>query len=216
MIRVLAVGFGPYPGCLANPSQEIVETLRAERWSPESGSPGEGCRLTTMVAPALWWRSVDAVLTLARREDPDAIVLIGHGPGGETLQCATAAINVAGVQPDAAGLHWPGRSIAPGAAERLDASLPARVMARMMSAGGAPAIDVADGGDFIWNRCFYEVLAQQAARQVGLILAPTPLETARRIGRDGPATLNRSQLLAGAQAAIRWAATVAARAKAAA
>lgn len=210
MIRVLAVGFGPYPGAPASPGLEIVETLAAERWSPE------GAVLETAVAPTQWWAGPATTLEAAARHAPAAIVLFACARGAARLAVAQAARNWAARTPDSAGLVWPGRELAPGAPAARTATLDSSALALAMHAAGVPAEIIADGGDFVWNRAFYALLSEPSAPPSALVLAPASLESARKLGLPGPAALNRATILAGAQAALGFAASAAARRRTAA
>lgn len=199
MIRVLVVGFGPYPGVPANPSQEVVEALAAAHLAEP------GLAIAPLVVPCAWWRGAEAVVTAARRLRPAAIVLIGHAPGEHRLIVAATAVNAASAGRDALGSAWPGPSLAPGGPARLRVTLPAKALRAAIEAAGVPAAVGADGGDFVWNRALWASISAMAAPMAGLICAPTPIESARARGACGPASLNRGQLMAGIEAALRQA-----------
>lgn len=210
MIRVLAVGFGPYPGAPASPGLEIVQTLAAERWRPD------GAELAVVGAPTQWWAGPSAALAALFESRADAVVLFGCARGVQRLMVAQAARNWAARTPDEAGQCWPGRELSPGGAAALSSTLDAAALACAIDAAGAPAEVVADGGDYVWNRAFYAILSETAPPPAALVLAPAALESARRLGLAGPAALNRATILAGAQAALRHAASAARRRTAAA
>lgn len=199
MVKVLGVAFSRPPGVSSSAAHQAFELLMRENWELD------GAALSLIVAPCRWWGAVEMIEAAA--EGMDAIVLFGSRGPKQKAHVARYGRNEARRRMDEAGLRWPGHELAPRAAFVIPATLSADRMAQALQLAGLPAKTVIRGDRYIYNHCFYRLLARSAAPQVALVRLPMSLEAARADGRIG--YVNRMQVVAGVASALAFAAAAA-------
>ena len=194
--RLLACGFGPFPGVAVNPAQEVLQALGREDWAPE------GARLSTALLPVVWTGAVETALAAAQAVRADAVILFGVACEASCVRVETMARNAADADRlDAQGYCWPGRRLSPSGPESLAATLPPwRVLGAIAHEGVACAPST-DAGDYICNRTFWGVLAAGGPRTVFVHL-PLPAETAARLALPCPSGMTLEQVMTAAKAAL--------------
>ena len=104
-IRVLATGFGPFPGVERNASASVVRALALSGALP-------GVELFAEVIPVEWTQAQAAVRRAIERARPHAILHFGVAKRATGFEIETRAVNMSGPKPDQAGVARPGRRLA--------------------------------------------------------------------------------------------------------
>lgn len=197
MVNVVGVAFAQRPGVRSSPAHQAFALLESEGWQPDNAS------LRLVVAPCRWWGAAELVAEEA--QGADAIVLFGARKAKRSALVAQFARNEAKPRArDEAGFQWPGAEIAPGAPPVLHATLSPFRMARAMELAGLPAKAAITSDAYVYNHCFFRLLAARGAPPTALVRLPISLESARRDGAVG--YVNRMQIIAGVAAALTVAA----------
>jgi pyroglutamyl-peptidase len=194
--RLLACGFGPFPGAELNPTQALVQTLAAEGWSPS------GARLATALLPVAWSGAVEAALRAAEEARADAIVLFGVSAEATCVRVETLARNRADPDRlDAQGYCWPGRRLSPTGPEAREVTLPAWRLVGAIAHEGIACAPSEDAGDYLCNRTLWGVLAAGGAKAI-FVHVPMPRETAAALALPCPSGLSLADLVKAAKAAL--------------
>ncbi|EJW13712.1 Pyrrolidone-carboxylate peptidase [Rhodovulum sp. PH10] len=156
---ILVTGFGAFPGAPRNPTTRMVATLLHGRHARRSD-----LRLVGHVFPTCW-EAVDRELpALLKREQPDAVLLLGVATRANTVRIERVARNRASVlRPDAAKRSPSKRSIAPGAPLFRPGRFPAASLCAALRAAGARPVFSRDAGGYLCNYAYWRAL--EAAEQ---------------------------------------------------
>ena len=200
-IRILATGFGPFPGVPFNASSVLVEQLA------QTG-PRSVPRATVFPAilPTDW--SLAALLSrrLVQKFDPDVILHFGVSRRCTGFEIETQARNLASPFLDHAGCAPRGRTVRRGTPPILKATLPAPLFVQRLRLAGLPANLSSDAGRYLCNALLYETLLhvrhQKPAPLVGFIHIPA-LPTQSGNGAAGNAARAWRELKAGAEIIVR-------------
>ncbi len=200
-IRLLATGFGPFPGAPSNPTQMLMEHLNAQQWHPN------GAHLFSETLPTQWSGASLALERHVQDLGPDAVVLFGLAAGARVIRIERRAQNHARFdRPDAVGICWAGPKLAPGSgAEHLTQFAIAPIVRAVRARGVAAALS-RDCGDYVCNATYFSALSQNASGLVPpalFIHLPLPAEIARKQGLACPSGLTRKQVFTGAKAALQ-------------
>jgi pyroglutamyl-peptidase len=152
-MRVLLVGFGPFPGAPFNPSAVLVKML-ARRRRPAFANIGR----TTHVF-ATTYASVDRELPKLFAEEPDIVLMFGLAGRRRHLCIETQARNAVSVlHPDAGG-HRPTRIvIAAGGPATLRGNARFADSLGAVRARGFPARLSRDAGRYLCNYAYWQAL----------------------------------------------------------
>ena len=158
-MRVLLVGFGPFPGAPFNPSAVLVKML-ARRRRPAFAGIG---RATHVFATT--YASVDRELPKLFAEDPDIILMFGLAGRRRHLCIETQARNAVSVlHPDASG-HRPTRGvIATGGPAALRGNARFAQLLGAVRTSGFPARLSRDAGRYLCNYAYWLALERAARR----------------------------------------------------
>ena len=151
---VLLTGFGPFPGVVRNASADLVKALvrRARREMPEY-------RFVSAVLPTQWARIPALIASLHARHTPALVLHFGVAADVSGIRIETAARNVCGSSPDAAG-HLPAfPNIEDGGPEIRTVTLPAEEIAATLESEGHPVSLSDDAGGYLCNAALYRSLA---------------------------------------------------------
>ena len=118
-LRVLATGFGPFPGVTQNASASVVRALAGSGALP-------GIELFAEVIPVEWARARDAAREAIARTKPHAVLHFGVTKRAAGFEIETRACNMCGPKPDQAGIAQPGRPLARSGAPILNATADGR------------------------------------------------------------------------------------------
>ncbi len=192
---ILVTGFGGFPGAARNPTQRIIAQLA--RHAARLARLGVDLHCVTL--PVEYGGLQARLAQLAGTHRPDVVLHLGVAGRRRGVSVETRAVNRAGpLHPDAAGRR-PDQVLAPGGAQILRATYPARRLLAALRATGAAAHASHDAGDYLCNAVLYRSLAMGIAAEVGFIHVPHPR---RRTWRGGTRRPSQDDLAAAALAAV--------------
>ena len=188
-MRVVLVGFGPFPGAPFNPSAVLAKRL-ARRPRPAFADIDR----TTHVF-ATTYASVDRELPQLFAGDPDIILMFGLAGRRRRLFIETQARNAVSVlHPDAGG-HRPTRSaIAAGGPAALRGNAPFADLLGAVQPSGFPAGLSRDAGRYLCNFAYWRALERTRGGR--------PLVQFVHIPRVRPGRPQFARLLAAAEALL--------------
>lgn len=187
-MRVLLVGFGPFPGARFNPSAVLVTAL-ARRRRPALA----GIVCTTHVF-ATTYAAVDRDLPkLLATHRPDALLMFGLAPRARILRIETRARNTVSLRADAGSIAPRRLTITAGGPAALAMPAPAHHLLAAVRAAGVPATLSRDSGRYLCNYLAWRA-AEAAGKNGGPPLAafvhvPKVARCARRKGKRRRLTL---------------------------
>jgi pyroglutamyl-peptidase len=174
--KLLATGFGPFPGAAENPTEALARHL-----SEMPASAVGAATLEAIVLPTDFRRGWSLLRATLARTAPDIVVHFGLSSRAAALMVETRAKRRTDpAKPDCAGQFVKcGYAVRPGP-EALAATFRAHAIVAALNAAGHPAALSDDAGDYVCNFVLYRSLnaACGTARQVGFIHVPP-------IGRRG-------------------------------
>ena len=201
-VRVLATGFGPFPGIERNASEAIVRALGR---FPECAPRVE---VETAVIPVAWAEAQGVARRAIARFEPHAVLHFGVSKRAQGFEIETRAFNIGGPKEDAAGVVRPVTRLVRGAPRLLEASLPPRLLLRALRSGGYPAELSNNAGRYLCNALFYWSLmdAQAHGRLVSFVHIPAlgaGMQVQPRIAMDEAVAATRILVRASAEAVLR-------------
>lgn len=181
MIRVLATGFGPFPGAPVNPTETLMARLAAR-----PPALGPEVTVTTAVIPTVYGSLADELARLGALHRPHVAVHFGLAASATGFRLERLARNRQNVmRVDAAGGLPTAVEIAPGGAD-LPTRLPLDPIAEALHAAGLPVQWSDDCGDYLCNTTFYHAVGGlvdgYAPAVTGFIHVPLPGEA---LSEDG-------------------------------
>lgn len=166
--RILATGFGPFPGVPHNASSELVETLgfTAQHALPDLD-------VTTAVLPTEWSHAQTELERRIAAAEPDIILMFGVSSKAMGFVLEQVCYNACDGRPDAA-------DVAPTVTELLvdgpptcNTRLPVADIAAALEAQGLPVSVSDDPGRYLCNAVMYHALSDaNAARLAGFVHIP--------------------------------------------
>jgi pyroglutamyl-peptidase len=165
--RILVTGFGPFPGVLRNPTQQLALRLH-----------GQHIRGVEVVAEA--WPTTLAGLDYRRRSavlwwQPDLVVHLGVHGTAQAIHLERTAHNAVDFRvADAAGHQpLPGLLLADGPGQ-WQTALPAQELAQTLVAAGLPAHVSDDPGRYLCNATYALSLADDHGPAALFVHVPMP------------------------------------------
>ncbi len=157
-MRVLLIGFGPFPGAPSNPTARLVAAL-ARRRRPALA----GLDIATHVLPTVY-AAADRDLPKLFAAKPDILLMFGLAARRRQLCIETRARNARSVLfPDASG-HRPGhRVIALRGAPALRGNAPFARLLGAVRASAVPARLSRDAGRYLCNYAYWRALESTRA-----------------------------------------------------
>lgn len=178
-VRVLATGFGPFPGMPINPSAVLVQRLL--RLTPDnSGQGGTGglgrVRLAIATVPTEWDRIEPSLRQLYAAHQPDYVFHFGVSRRATGIRIETRARNAMADIPDQAGLLPRRPIIARDMPATLATQLPVARLSAFLHRHGHRAEVSRDCGLYICNALYFHALrlTRHRATQVGFFHIPVP------------------------------------------
>ncbi len=197
-IRVLATGFGPFPGVPANASGLLVSALQESK-------PLPGLELHTAIVPVVWseaWAAAQGAIAKVR---PHAILHFGVARRATVLEIETRAINRSGIKEDHAGAVRPAMPLDRSGPPAMASTLPPLLMLRALRLNGFPAQLSKNAGRYLCNALLYWSLcdARKSGSLVTFIHMPalgTATDVKQRVTFDECVNAGRVLVAASAQA----------------
>ncbi|HWZ09612.1 MAG TPA: pyroglutamyl-peptidase I [Xanthobacteraceae bacterium] len=184
-MRVLLIGFGPFPGAPLNPSALLAKSLAGRR------RPAFAEIVRTSHVFTTTYAAVDRDLAKLRETGADIVLMFGLAGRRRHLCIETRARNAVSLLfPDASGFRPKGGVIAQGGPVALRGAAP---FARLLGAARASAVPARlshDAGRYLCNYAYWRALEQASAGRplVQFIHIPRALcgSRRRRPGRRAP------------------------------
>lgn len=149
-MKLLLTGFEPFGGENINPSLEAVRRV-ADRIGDVDVVKAE--------VPTVFGKSIETVVSVIRRERPDAVLCIGQAGGRAHLTPERVAINVDDARiPDNEGNQPVDTPIFADGAPAYFATLPIKAITGRIREAGLPASVSNTAGTFVCNHLMYGVL----------------------------------------------------------
>ena len=201
MKRVLLTGFEPFAGASFNPSEQIVNALKARQI--------EGVELHTAVLPVVFTESSELLRHLIKLHNPDVVICLGQAEGRIEVSFERVAINLDDARlADNAGRTVTDQPIVEGGPDARFTTLPVKAMVTAVRAEGISAGLSTTAGTFVCNHIFYAMQHALAGTSVlsGFIHVPLMAEQAADFA--GLPTMPLDQQVRAIEIAIRVAAGV--------
>jgi pyroglutamyl-peptidase len=199
MKRVLLTGFEPFAGASLNPSEQIVNALKARQI--------EGVELHTAVLPVVFTESSELLRHLIKLHKPDVVICLGQAEGRREISFERIAINLDDARlADNAGRVVLDQPVVAGGPTAHLTTLPVKEMVAAVRAEGIAAGLSTTAGTFVCNHIFYAMQNELAETSVvsGFIHVPLMSEQAGEF--EGLPTMPLDQQVRAIEVAIRVAA----------
>lgn len=191
--KALVYGFGPFGGIRRNPSEAIVEALRAHRFARAA--------VDFEVLPVSYERA-PALLLRRNINDFDAIVGFGVGYGFPGFSVERTAQNVVDcASPDCDGRLAEHSIVSAAAPMRLECTLDVNQIVTAIRNAGVPATVSDNAGTFLCNLSYFRLLESHPEVPALFIHVPAATEDVASSG-DFVASLPLSLMVNGATAAL--------------
>lgn len=171
-VRVLVIGFGPFPGVPDNPAAAVARRFAARARRPMP----PGVRLSSAVVPTTW-ELLDDLPGLIARVRPDIIIALGVAVDAPVVRIETTAVNRATrIAVDAVGARARSRRLKADGPPVLHAPADPGRLVRAARACGLPLRISRDAGDYLCNGLFYEAarLVRSGGRMTRLAFVHVP------------------------------------------
>ena len=149
-MKILLTGFEPFGGESINPAQEAVQLVKDEI---------KGAQIVKCYVTVVFGKAIDTVHEALKKENPDAVLLIGQAGGRYEITPERIAINCDdGRIPDNEGnqpVDQPVRADGPAA---YFSTLPIKKMVQYIKAANVPAAVSNTAGTYVCNHLMYGVL----------------------------------------------------------
>ena len=197
MKTALVTGFEPFDGERVNPSALAAEAL--------DGRKIAGGRVTGIVLPCVFWKSLAMLRREIRRLRPDLVICAGQWGGRTEIAVERIAINVVAAPiPDNEGKQPFARPVARTGPLAYRSTLPVEAIVDSLRDAKLPAMISNCAGTFVCNHVFYglmRMLARSRTSRGGFIHVPYLPEQARRAGNNPP-SLPLEEIVRGLQIAL--------------
>ena len=201
MKRVLLTGFEPFAGANLNPSEQIVNALKAREI--------ESVELHTAVLPVVFTESSELLRHLIKLHNPDVVICLGQAEGRREISFERVAINLDDARlADNVGRTVTDQPIVDGGPAAAFTTLPVKEMAAAVRAEGIAAGLSTTAGTFVCNHIFYAMQHALAGTSVLSGFIHVPLMTEQADDFTGLPTMPLEQQVRAIEIAIRVAAGV--------
>jgi pyroglutamyl-peptidase len=152
-MRVLLLGFGPFPGIVRNPSALLVNRLARRR------RPALAAATRIVHVFATTYDAIDTELPKLFAQKPEIVLMFGLAARRRHLCIETQARNALSVLfPDARGYRPDRGVIAPGERAAMRSVAPSAGLLGAMRASGIPARLSRDAGRYVCNYSYWRAL----------------------------------------------------------
>jgi pyroglutamyl-peptidase len=153
-MRVLLIGFGPFPGAPRNPSALLAKALARRRRPAFADIVRTSHIFTTTYA------AVDRDLAKLLERPADIVLMFGLAGRRRHLCIETRARNAISLFPDAGGYRPPRRVIAPGGPAALRGAAPFARLLGAVRMSAVPSRLSRDAGRYLCNYAYWRALEQ--------------------------------------------------------
>ena len=148
-MKILLTGFEPFGGESINPAQEAVKLVKDEI---------KGAEIVKCYVPVVFGKAIDTVHEAMKKENPDAVLLIGQAGGRFEITPERIAINCDdGRIPDNEGNQPVDQPVKADGPAAYFSTLPIKKMVEYMKAKNVPADISNTAGTYVCNHLMYGV-----------------------------------------------------------
>ncbi len=148
--RILVSGFEAFGGATINPTQRLIEELRAGR--------GSSTPVETVLLPVVFGAAFTALEEAIARTKPDVVLSLGQAGGRDAIELERVAINLMDAEiADNNGFQPREQSIAAGGENALFSTLPLQTMLQDLRSQEIPARISNSAGLYVCNDLFYRL-----------------------------------------------------------
>jgi pyroglutamyl-peptidase len=199
MKSVLLTGFEPFAGASLNPSEQIVNALKARQL--------EGIELHTAVLPVVFTESSELLRHLIKLHKPDVVICLGQAEGRREISFERIAINLDDARlADNAGRVVLDQPVVADGPSAHFTTLPVKEMVSAVRAEGIAAGLSTTAGTFVCNHIFYAMQHELAETSVVSGFIHVPLLPEQEGEFEGLPTMPLDQQVLAIETAIRVAA----------
>lgn len=195
LTRVLVTGFEPFAEATLNSSQEVVRLLEKEGLS----------EVFFEVLPVEYDSSVDRILALIDKVNPEIIFALGQAEGRARVSFERIAINLNDARiPDNSGTIRLDQPILEAGDVAYKTSLPVRQIVERLKEQGLPVEESLSAGAFVCNHLFYSVMQHlQGSKRRWMDFVHLPLVSEQSEEFLGKPTLEKEMQAGIIKAAIK-------------
>ena len=148
-MKILLTGFEPFGGESLNPAQEAVKLVKDEI---------KGAQVVKCYVPVVFGKAIDTVYEAMKKENPDAVLLLGQAGGRFDITPERVAINCDdGRIPDNEGNQPVDQPVVADGPAAYFSSLPVKKMVEYMKKENIPASISNSAGTYVCNHLMYGV-----------------------------------------------------------
>ena len=149
-MKILLTGFEPFGGERINPAKEAVKLVKDEI---------KGAQIVKCYVPVVFGKAIETVHEAMKKENPDAVLLIGQAGGRYEITPERVAINCDdGRIPDNEGNQPVDQPVKADGPAAYFSTLPIKKMVEYMKAANVPAAVSNTAGTYVCNHLMYGVL----------------------------------------------------------
>ena len=149
-MKILLTGFEPFGGESINPAKEAVKLVKDEI---------KGVQIVKCYVPVVFGKAIETVHEAMKKENPDAVLLIGQAGGRYEITPERVAINCDdGRIPDNEGNQPVDQPVMADGPAAYFSTLPIKKMVEYMKAANVPAAVSNTAGTYVCNHLMYGVL----------------------------------------------------------
>ena len=195
-MKILLTAFEPFGGEAVNPAQEAVKAIRDEI---------NGAQIVKCYVPVVFYKAIDTVYDVMKKEQPDAVLLIGQAGGRFEITPERVAINVDDARiPDNEGQQPVDKKIVEDGPDAYFSTLPIKAMVEKIKEAGVPSSVSNTAGTYVCNHLMYGILdkiAKEFPDTIGGFMHVPYLHVQVK-NRAGVPSLSEEDVIKGIEAAI--------------
>ncbi len=149
-MKAIITGFDPFGGERVNPAYEAVKLL------PDVI---EGCEILKVEIPTVFYKSVDKLIEVVRKEKPDFVICVGQAGGRFNITPEALAVNKNEARiPDNNGQQPSDELVREDGENAYFSTLPNKAIIKTMHEAGIPAQMSFTAGTYVCNHLFYGLM----------------------------------------------------------
>lgn len=195
-MKILLTGFEPFGGESINPAKEAVKLVKDEI---------KGAQIVKCYVPVVFGKAIDTVYEAIKKENPDAVLLIGQAGGRYEMTPERVAINCDDARiPDNEGNSPVDQPVFADGAAAYFSTLPIKKMVEYMKAANVPAAISNTAGTYVCNHLMYGVryyLEKEFPNTIGGFMH-VPFLHEQVMNKKETASLSKDDVVKGIEASL--------------
>lgn len=195
-MKILLTGFEPFGGESINPAKEAVKLVKDEI---------KGAQIVKYYVPVVFGKAIDTVYEAMKKENPDAVLLIGQAGGRYEMTPERVAINCDDARiPDNEGNSPVDQPVFADGAAAYFSTLPIKKMVEYMKAANIPAAISNTAGTYVCNHLMYGVryyLEKEFPNTIGGFMH-VPFLHEQVMNKKETASLSKDDVVKGIEASL--------------